>query len=165
MYVFSMRVDWKNLIFKSFGRIMYSIMRRFLCQVQICNWVSSSLNTLRPRQNGRHFPDDVFKCIFLNENVWISLKISLRFVSKVPIDNIPALVQVMAWRRPGDKPLSEPMMVSLLTHICVTRPQWVKYWWYQFFSFVMVGYVMRVCCFILKAMSVKQRDKSQSIYT
>ena len=37
----------------------------------------------------------------------------------------PALVQIMAWRRPGDKPLSGPMMVSLLTHICVTRPQWV----------------------------------------
>ena len=32
----------------------------------------------------------------------------------------------IAWRRPGDKPLSEPMMVSLLTHICATRPQWVK---------------------------------------
>ena len=32
----------------------------------------------------------------------------------------------MAWRRPGDKPLSEPMMASLLTHICVTRPQWVN---------------------------------------
>ena len=32
----------------------------------------------------------------------------------------------MAWRRPGDKPLSEPMMENLLTHICVTRPQWVK---------------------------------------
>ena len=30
----------------------------------------------------------------------------------------------MAWRRPGDKPLSEPMMVRLPTHICVTRPQW-----------------------------------------
>ena len=41
-------------------------------------------------------------------------------------NNIPALVQIMAWRRPGDKPLSEPMMVNLLTHICVTRPQWVK---------------------------------------
>ena len=39
---------------------------------------------------------------------------------------MPALVQIMAWRRPGDKPLSEPMMVSLPTHICVTRPQWVK---------------------------------------
>ena len=41
-----------------------------------------------------------------------------------PINNIPALVQIMAWRRPGDKPLSEPMMVSLLMHICITQPQW-----------------------------------------
>ena len=77
-------------------------------------------------QNGRRFADDIFKCIFLNENARISLKITLKFVHKVQINNIPALVQIMAWRRPGDKPLSEPMMVSLLTHICVTRPQWVK---------------------------------------
>ena len=84
------------------------------------------INSLRPRQEGRHFPDDIFMCIFLNENVWIPIKISLKFVPKGPIDNIPALVQIMAWRRPGDKPLSEPMMVSLLTHICVTRPQWVN---------------------------------------
>ena len=41
--------------------------------------------------------------------------------------NIPAMVQIMAWRRPGDRPLSEPMMVSLPTHICVARPQWVDY--------------------------------------
>ena len=52
--------------------------------------------------------------IFLNENVRISIKISLMFVPKGPINNIPALVQIIAWRRPGDKPLSEPMMVSLL---------------------------------------------------
>ena len=32
----------------------------------------------------------------------------------------------MAWRLSGDKPLSEPMMISLLTHICITRPQWVN---------------------------------------
>ena len=70
--------------------------------------------------------DDIFKCIFMNENVWIVLKISLKFVPKVRINNIPALVQIMAWRRSGDKPLSEPMMVSLLTHICVIRPQWVN---------------------------------------
>ena len=70
-------------------------------------------NTLRPRQNGRHFADDIFKCIFLNENVWISIKISLKFVPKGPINNIPALVQIMAWRRTGDKPLSEPMMTQL----------------------------------------------------
>ena len=40
--------------------------------------------------------------------------------------NIPALVQIMAWRRPGDKPLYGPMMVRLPTHLCVTRPQWVN---------------------------------------
>ena len=88
-------------------------------------------NTLRLRQNGRHFAHDIFKCIFLNGNAWISLKISLKFVPKVRINNIPALVQIMAWRRPGDKPLSEPMMVSLLTHICVTRTQWVKVSWWR----------------------------------
>ena len=85
-----------------------------------------NVNTLRPRQNGRHFPDDIFKWIFLNENVRISINISLKFVPKGPINNIPIYVHVMAWRRPGDKPLSEPMMVRLPTYICVTRPQWVK---------------------------------------
>ena len=83
-------------------------------------------NTLRPRQNGRRFADDTFKCIFLNGNVRISIKISLKFVPKGPINNNPALVQIMAWHQSGDKPLSEPMMVSLLMHICVTRPQWVN---------------------------------------
>ena len=86
----------------------------------------SWINSLRPRQNGRHFPDDIFKCIFLFGNVCIWIMISLKFIPKVRINNIPALVQIMAWRRLGDKPLSEPMVVSLLTHICVTRPQWVK---------------------------------------
>ena len=81
------------------------------------------INTLRPRQNGRHFADDTFKRIFLNENVEILIKISLKFVPNGRINNIPALGQVMARRRPGDKPLTEPMVVRLLTHICVTRPQ------------------------------------------
>ena len=84
------------------------------------------INTLRPRQNGRYIADDIFKRVFMNENVRISINISLKFVPKGLINNIPALVQIMAWRRPGDKPLSEPMLVSLSTHICVTRPQWVK---------------------------------------
>ena len=91
-----------------------------VCQMHI-------INTLRPRQHGRHFADDTFKRIFLNENVGISIKISLKFVHKGPINNIPTLVQIMAWRRPGDKPLSEPMVGSLLTHICVTQPQWVNW--------------------------------------
>ena len=58
--------------------------------------------------------------------MWISINISLKFFSKGPFNNIPALVQIMAWRRPGDKRLSEPMMVILLTHICFTLLQWVN---------------------------------------
>ena len=50
------------------------------------------LNTLRPRRNEQHFADDIFKRIFFNENVWISIKISPKFVPKGPINNIPALV-------------------------------------------------------------------------
>ena len=88
--------------------------------------ISLPLIQLRPRQNGCHFADNSFKCIFLNENVSISIKISLKFDPKGPNNNILALVPIMAWRHPGDKPLSEPMMVSFLTHICVTRPQWVN---------------------------------------
>ena len=68
----------------------------------------------------------MFKCIFLNENVWIPIEISPNFVPNGSINNNPTLFQIMAWRRPGDKPLSEPMMVNSLTHICVIRPQWVK---------------------------------------
>ena len=88
-------------------------------------WISKSINTLGPTQNGRHFADDTFKRIFLNENVGILIENSLKFVHKGPINNIPALVQIMAWRRSGDKTLCEPMVVRLPTHICVTRPQWV----------------------------------------
>ena len=54
----------------------------------------------------------------------ISVKISLKFVPKGPMNNIPSLVQIMAWHCPCNKPLSEPMMLSLLIHICITRPQW-----------------------------------------
>ena len=98
------------------------------CQniIQYTIMVIHYINSLRPRRNRRHFADDIFKCIFLNENEWISLRIWLKFVPKVRINNIPSLVQIMAWRRLGDKPLSEPLVVSLLTPICVTRPRWVK---------------------------------------
>ena len=75
------------------------------------------LNSLRPRQDGRHFPDAIFKWIFLNENVWISITVSLEFIPKGPINNVPSLVQIMAWRQSGDKPLSEPLMVDFFMHM------------------------------------------------
>ena len=82
------------------------------------------IKTLRSRRDApAHFPENISKCNFLKENVYILIRISLKFVPKGPIINNPALVYIMAWRRPCDKPLSEPMMVSLSTHICVTRAQ------------------------------------------
>ena len=84
-----------------------------------------SIRTGGARQNERQFPDDISKCIFLNESIWILIKISLKFIPKGQINNIPSLIQIMACRLVGAKPLSEPMMVSLLTHISVIRPQWV----------------------------------------
>ena len=50
--------------------------------------------TLRPRQNGCHFPDDILKWTFVNENIWILINISLKFVLMGPINNIPAMVQI-----------------------------------------------------------------------
>ena len=72
------------------------------------------VNTLRVRQISRQFPD-IFKCIFLNENMWISIKISLKLVHTDPINNIPSLVQIMAWRRPDNKPLSEPTRTTRMS--------------------------------------------------
>ena len=67
-------------------------------------------------QNGRHFADDIFKCIFMNENILISIRISLKFVTKGPINNIAALIRIMTWRLQGDKPLSEQMMIKYLIY-------------------------------------------------
>ena len=111
-------------------------MASILSRPQCVNIISADgqVNTLGPTQNGSHFADGIFKCIS------ISIKISLKFVPKGPINNIPALLQIMAWRRPGDKPLSEAMMVNLPTYIGVTQPQWVNInsfwpsdaiWWHR----------------------------------
>ena len=100
-----------DLVFNSSFWFMTKITPKLCCvgHPQICH---TPFNSLRSRQNRRHFADDVFKCNFLNENVWIPIKNSLKFVPRGPFNNIPALVQIMAWRRTGDKPLSEPMMIQ-----------------------------------------------------
>ena len=77
-------------------------------------------NSSLARQNGRHFTDDIFKCIFVNEKFCISNQILLKFVPKDQINKKSAFVQaiqVMAWCRTGDKPLPEPVPPSSLTHI------------------------------------------------
>ena len=96
-----------------------------------CKQMESWVNTLRPRQDGCRLPDDTFKRIFLNENVRISIKISLKFVPKGPINNNPALDQIMACRRSGGQlvywriyaslglnELSWPVILITLYHRC-----------------------------------------------
>ena len=63
------------------------------CWFLSVRWASPSSSThLPPGQNGRHFADDIFKCIFVNEKFCISVQTSLKFVPRGPIDNNPALV-------------------------------------------------------------------------
>ena len=113
-------LSWVGSLVTNFDGIhskiyIHFLSMRYIWQYYLCNvsyfieakWV----NSLRPRRNRRHFADDSFKCIFLNENMFISINISLKFIPRGLVNNIPALVQIMAWRRSGDKPLSEPMMI------------------------------------------------------
>ena len=86
------------------------------------------VNTLRSKLNGRHFPDDIFERIFVNENEWILIKISLKFVPRGLINNIPALIPLGA----GGNAISEPINIGwpwLSTHTCksVARPLWVNF--------------------------------------
>ena len=78
--------------------------------MHICITQPQWINTLRPKENSRHFVDGILKCIFLNENVWILNKISLKFVPKGLNDDNSALVEVMTWCQGGDKPLPESVM-------------------------------------------------------
>ena len=76
---------------------------------------------------GRDKMAAIYQTAFSNAFPWMKMyEFRLKFVRKGSINNTPALVQIMAWRRLGDKPLSGLMMVRLPTHICVTRPQWVN---------------------------------------
>ena len=107
----------------------------------LCKYLA--LFTLRPlTKNCHHFKDDIFKYIFLNKNVWTLPKISLKFVPNIQINHIPALVQIKAWYQTGDKSLSEPMIVSLLMHICVTGPQWVNEIKHNKIMYILYG----ICC-------------------
>ena len=94
-----------------------------------------------PGQNGHHFTDDIFRCIFMNEKFGILIQIALKFVPKGPFDNKAALVQVMAWCRIGNEPLSEPMLTRLTNAYMQHSGGWVK--WHC------KGYMKYICYDIL----------------
>ena len=81
---------------------------------KVCRHMASPghIYSFAPDKMAAILTDDTFKCIFLNENTRIPIWIALKFVPMSPIDNKPALVHVMAWRRTGDKPLPEVMLTQ-----------------------------------------------------
>ena len=86
---------------------------------------------------GREKTAAISQTTFWNAFSWMKMyEFCIRFhwivFPRIQLTSIPTLVQIIAWRRPGDKQLSEPMMVSLLTHICITQPQWVKQMIYHY---------------------------------
>ena len=92
--------------------IMYAT-KQNLCPRELLLQKSDLLKSSPPEQNGHHFADNIFRYIFVNEKFWILIQISLQFVPKCPVDRTPLLIWIMAWRRIGDKLLSEPIMTRL----------------------------------------------------
>ena len=81
------------------------------------------VNALRPKWSRQCFTD-IFKCIFFNENVWILIKFSLKFVPEGPIYNIPTLVQILAWCRVGDNPLFRADYLYTFCIFCTQKWQY-----------------------------------------
>ena len=79
------------------------------------------VDTLKPGHYGRHI-EKTLSNAFSEKSLYL-IKISQKFIPNGPIDNITAMVQIMAWCQPGAKSLSEPMMAILPMHMCITRPQ------------------------------------------
>ena len=107
---------WLSYLFSETCKISMLKYARQISLLNINLWChvwhlpKQSVNTLRLRQDSRHLAHDIFKCIFFNENCCILIQISLKYVPKGPINNYPALGQIMAWRIFSTKPLSELMM-------------------------------------------------------
>ena len=114
---YSLRLMQFGLFCVWFVVSLFSIHSLLPFRANLTHWGRDKWTPFRRRHIQMHFRE--WKYMNFDWNL-------LRFVSEGLINNIPALVLIMAWRRPGEKPLSEPMVVSLPTHICVARPQWVN---------------------------------------
>ena len=85
-----------------------------LSELEKARMVQVGFGTMRPGQDGWHFAGNIFKCLFLNENFCLLIFNLLPLGS---IDNMSYVVQVLAWRWTGSKPLSELMMTKFSCNI------------------------------------------------
>ena len=99
--------------------IVYLVLRK-ICSQLLAHWGWDKMDTILQMTFSNEFS--------LMKMSGFVLKIQLILFHKVPINNIPALAQIMARPHPGTKPLTEWIMVSLTVHKCITGPQWVNGW-------------------------------------
>ena len=122
---------WVATLVQPWSYVLRPLLSTSLRQSPHCSLVRGMGWNYRLTHWGRDKMAAVSKTTFSNAFSWMEMhefhlrfhwRLSLRFW----INNIPALVQIMAWGRSGDKPLSEPMIVNLLSHVRITCAQWVK---------------------------------------
>ena len=92
---------------------------------------STYINSYPAGQNGRHFTDDISRCIFVNETFCILIKVSLKFVHKGQTNNCIASVQIMAWRRIGAKPVTKSMLTRFTDAYTYMWYKEEMSWWYS----------------------------------
>ena len=128
---------------------------RFIDEIAMDSYLLYTVfNTLRPRQDGCLFADDILKCIFLNGNSWIPNKISWEYVALRLIDNKPSMVQIMGCRRAGDNPIIWTNDGTVYWRIYEIRPRWVKGRWprrsfwrhIRFSDYIAIVFVFTVYC-------------------
>ena len=117
---------WTVFHIQSYPRFtQFVVLAPRLQSISSLNYIYHDANSSPPGQNGRHFTDDIFKCILMNEKNSILNRLSLKFDPKGLINNSPALVQIINCRRSGDKPLSEPMLTQLIHAYIRHYGRWV----------------------------------------
>ena len=117
----------------------------------ICAILGSWVNSYPPGPNGCHFANKIFKCIFMNKRLCTLIWISLKFVPKIRSDNKCTLVQVLAWRIIGDKPLSELMLTQFTeAHAALESDEFKQSGSTGLLFFKTVFFRIRSFCFVLE---------------
>ena len=96
-----------------------------VCIIIVIINASCCLKTMRPRQDCRHFQDAIFKSFFVKENIWISIQILLKCVPGVKLTIFQHWFRKWLGAEQVARHYFNRCLYALLSHICVTRPQWV----------------------------------------
>ena len=102
----------RNKIHWNFNRsssifIQENVFKNVVCEMAAILFRPQCVTTVRPEEDGQDCATDIFGHIFLNENCAILTGSPLKYVPKGPINNMPAMVQIMVWWQTGDKPSSK----------------------------------------------------------